>query len=105
MTSCRAWPILLSQKFCEEHTLISQRLRLEILRARLRGERQYVLAQRAGIHPTTLSQILRGSIAVEFGDERIVRLGALLGLSPRSCFVRRRGQIAAQPKNGNAPAA
>lgn len=40
-----------------------------------------------GIHPTQLSQFIHGAVPVRFGDPRLVRLGAALGVNPGDCFT------------------
>jgi hypothetical protein len=70
--------------------VLSERFQLEIMRARLRGVRQYQLAMRVGLHPSSFSQMLHGSIPVELGDPRIIKLGATLGLTAADCFAGQR---------------
>ncbi len=61
---------------------------LSALRTRVQsGERQYRIARRAGIHPTTLSHIVNDALPLRFGDARVVRIGSELGLSPDECFA------------------
>ena len=47
---------------------------------------QYELAWKAGINPTTLSQILIGYIRPKYGDVRVIRVGKLVGLKECECF-------------------
>lgn len=47
---------------------------------------QYQLAWEAEVHPVVLSQIITGYIKPRYGDERVVRIGRLLGLEPSECF-------------------
>lgn len=50
---------------------------------------QYKLAWEANTHPVVLSQIITGYIKPGDGDERVIRIGKLLGLEPTECFVGR----------------
>ena len=47
---------------------------------------QYLLAHRAGLHPSTLSKILRGIEKVLPGDSRVLRIGKLLGIPESELF-------------------
>ena len=44
------------------------------------------LAQLVGMSESTMCRIVRRRSRVRYGDERIVRLGRLLGLEPEQCF-------------------
>ena len=44
------------------------------------------IAFQAGVHPNVLSKIMSGAVRVKEGDERVIRVGKLLGLSERECF-------------------
>ncbi len=48
--------------------------------------RQYKVAQAAGVNPTTLSQIINGSLRVRPGDERVIAVGRIVGLKATECF-------------------
>jgi hypothetical protein len=50
------------------------------------GERQYRLAQKLNMHPSTLSCWVNGIVPVPVDDPRILELGALLGLAASECF-------------------
>ena len=63
--------------------MISQRLRSAVKKS---GLRQYRLAHGIGVHHSTLSCWLNGISAVETGDPRVLRLGALLGVPAAECF-------------------
>lgn len=63
--------------------MISQTLRERVKLSRLRS---YEIAQKAGIHPSTLSKIVCGIERVERGDRRVLSIGKVLGLSPEDCF-------------------
>jgi len=53
---------------------------------KLDHRKQYMLAWEADVNPTTLSQILTGYIRPKYGDNRVLRVGELLGLRPEQCF-------------------
>ena len=55
----------------------------------------YRIAQRAHIHPTTLSKLLHGYERVRPNDPRVISIGRLLGLSAAECFASSDGQILA----------
>lgn len=63
--------------------MISQRLRFAVKTSPIR---QYKLARGIGVHHSTLSCWLNGISAVQSGDPRIVKLGAILGVPARECF-------------------
>lgn len=65
---------------------VSEELRLAVAKARVSGLRQYHMALTIGCHPSTLSALLSGALPVQEGDERIVRLGAALGVPRERCF-------------------
>lgn len=46
----------------------------------------YRLALNAGIHPTLLSKWVIGAQPARKGDERLIRIGRLLGLEPHEVF-------------------
>jgi hypothetical protein len=48
---------------------------------------QYQLAWKAEVHPVVLSQMITGYIKPRRGDERVIRIGEILGLTPSECFV------------------
>lgn len=43
-------------------------------------------ANMVGVAPCTLSQWLHGRIRVRPGDDRVIRIGRVLGLKPEECF-------------------
>ena len=53
---------------------------------KLSEEPAYKIAQEAGVDPNFLSKVLRGIIQVKSGDERVVRIGRILGLKEAECF-------------------
>jgi hypothetical protein len=44
------------------------------------------IAAEAKVNSNTLSRIISGSLRVRNGDERVIRVGRVLGLSPADCF-------------------
>ena len=64
--------IMLSQKF--------------VSTIRLHNLRSYKIAQKAGIHPSTLSKLINGIEKIYPNDKRILRIGKVLGLKPVECF-------------------
>jgi DNA-binding transcriptional regulator YdaS (Cro superfamily) len=50
------------------------------------GKREYKVAIQAGLHPSTLSQLINGAARVKPNDPRIISVGAILGLKPHECF-------------------
>ena len=67
--------------------MANERLRLELLKLRANGTRQFQIARAAGFHPSQLSQILGGAISIKPNDPRVVRLCRLVGLSKAEAFV------------------
>ena len=63
--------------------MISKKLKRAV---RLSPHRNYKIARAAGVHPSTLSQILCGIVRVKNGDERVIRIGKVLGLKPDECL-------------------
>ena len=64
--------------------MLSDRLRTAV---RLSSERQYRLAHRIGVHPSTLSQWLIGFAEPKAGDARVIALGRLVGVPESECFA------------------
>ncbi len=62
----------------------------ETFLARLRSSRtpMYRLAAKAGTDPFWVSRLVSAALAVKARDERIVRLGRLVGLGPNEVFER-----------------
>jgi hypothetical protein len=48
--------------------------------------KSYEIANKAGIHYTTLSQIINGVQDVKPGDKRVLKVAKILGLEPEDCF-------------------
>jgi len=63
--------------------MISKKLRNAV---KLHPEKQYRLAWRVGMNPTTLSQFMTGYSRPKYGDPRVIAIGKLVGLKPEECF-------------------
>jgi len=48
----------------------------------------YRIAQATGVNPNTLSRLINGIDPVKPGDQRIVAVGRVLGVTPAQCFAR-----------------
>ena len=57
-----------------------------IIRLKLHSDPAYRIAQMAGVNPTTLSKLINGAEPTRPGDERILRVGRILGLEPDEVF-------------------
>ena len=66
--------------------VVSETLKVAIIKRRAPGVRQYQLARQAEINPSVLSAILNGIVDARPGDQRVIRLGQVLGLRPAQCF-------------------
>jgi hypothetical protein len=53
---------------------------------RLSGEPNYRTARKAGLHPSTLSQLVLGISNIQNNDSRVIAIGRVLGLQPSECF-------------------
>ena len=53
---------------------------------KLGSEPAYRIAQKAGISPSTLSQLICGIVKVKPQDPRIIAVGNVVGLSAEDCF-------------------
>ena len=53
---------------------------------KLSEEPAYLIAQRAGLNPTTLSKLISGAERLRRDDPRIVAVGRELGLTAAECF-------------------
>ncbi len=63
--------------------MVSKRLRDAI---RLSDRRAYIIAHEAGVHPSTLSRLINGIERVQPGDERVVKIGRVVGVPAKECF-------------------
>ncbi len=59
-----------------------------LIRLKLHESPAYKIAQAAGVNPNTLSRLINGIDPVKPGDQRIVAVGRVLGVSPAQCFAR-----------------
>ena len=57
-----------------------------IIRLKLHRDPAYRIAQMAGVNPTTLSKLINGAEPVRPDDDRILRVGRILGLEPEEVF-------------------
>ena len=57
-----------------------------LIRLKLNDEPIYRICQRAGVNASTLSRLINGIDPVKPGDERIIRVADVLGLSPEEAF-------------------
>ena len=57
-----------------------------IIRLKLHSDPAYRIAQMAGVNPTTLSKLIHGAEPIRQADERILRVGRILGLAPEEVF-------------------
>ena len=48
------------------------------------------IAFAAGVHPNVLSKIMSGAVRIKTDDTRVIRIGAILGLSKKECFEENR---------------
>jgi len=62
---------------------ISRQFRLAVLLSDLKA---YQIAQRAGLHPSTLSRLINGIDRLRPNDQRVVAVGRVLGIQPEDCF-------------------
>lgn len=65
-------------------TSISRTFLIEL---KMNSQPQYRIAQAAGIHPNMLSKLIHGAVPVRPDDERLVRVGQVLGLSKEEVFA------------------
>lgn len=63
--------------------MVSQKL---IAAIKLNPNPAYKIAWSAGINPTTLSKLINGIEKPKLGDQRIIKVGKALGISPEECF-------------------
>jgi hypothetical protein len=46
----------------------------------------YVIAHEAKMHPSMLSNIINEALNIKDGDERVISIGRVVGVSPKDCF-------------------
>jgi len=61
----------------------------EIMKFKLKtsGVAMHKLARRAGVKPQTFYALHSGIATCRHNDERVIAVGALLGLTPAECFA------------------
>ena len=57
-----------------------------IIALKLHKKPAYVIAQEAKIDPSMLSKMIRGIVKVKPGDQRVLAVGRVLGITPKDCF-------------------
>lgn len=57
-----------------------------IIKLKLHKEPAYRIAQMAGVNPTTLSKLIHGAEPIRPDDDRLLRVGRILGLEPDQVF-------------------
>ena len=68
---------------------ISDAVRVALFNLRARGVRQYVLAQRAGLHPSLLSNLINGAVPIHPNDPRVLKIAAAVGVPAEQAFCNR----------------
>jgi hypothetical protein len=63
--------------------MVSSRFRAAV---KLADRPAWKIAYEAGIHPNVLSKIMSGATKIKEGDERVIRVGNIIGLEPEDCF-------------------
>jgi len=58
-----------------------------VIAAKLSALPMYRIAQKANLHPSTLSKIITGAERITPNDRRVLAVAKVLGLSPEQCFV------------------
>ena len=53
---------------------------------KLSETKNYRIAHKAGLHPSTLSSLLNGIEKVKPNDKRVIAVGRVLGISAGECF-------------------
>jgi hypothetical protein len=53
---------------------------------RMADKPAWQIAIKAGVHPNVLSKIMSGALPIRKGDDRVLRIARVLGLSERMCF-------------------
>ncbi len=46
----------------------------------------YVVAKKAGLSQSSMSQLLRGIVEHQENDPRVIAIGKVVGVSPEDCF-------------------
>ena len=66
---------------------VSSTLRAAVWAARASGRKQHVLARAAGLPPTVFSAVINDIVPVRAGDERVLRIAAIVGVRPSEAFT------------------
>jgi hypothetical protein len=67
---------------------VSKKLKLELLKRRAAGAKQYEIAKSAKVHPTILSSLINDALPLKDDDQRVLRLAVVLGVAARHAFER-----------------
>jgi hypothetical protein len=67
----------------EKGSMVSQKLKNAV---KTNLEPAYKIAQKANLSQSMMSQLLNGIVDVKHGDERVIRIGKVLGLEESECF-------------------
>ncbi len=70
-----------------------------IIKLKLHSDPAYRIAQMAGVNPTTLSKLIHGAEPIRPDDDRLLRVGRILGLEPDEIFVSREVALAARGRS------
>ncbi len=62
---------------------VSKKLRAKI---KLNNIPAYRIAQLAGMDPSTLSKLICGISTIKPNDQRVIKVGEILGISAEECF-------------------
>ena len=57
-----------------------------LIELKLSDQPQYKIAQQAGLHPNLLSKLVNGAVPIKPDDERLLRVGEVLGLTAKEVF-------------------
>ena len=63
--------------------MVSKKLKAAV---KLSDKKLYVIAHEAGMHPSMLSNIINEALNIKDNDERVIKIGKVLGLEPEDCF-------------------
>ena len=68
-----------------------------LIKLKLHKEPAYRIAQRAGVNPATLSQLITGALRLQANDERVIAVGRILDLKDNECFEHNAGRAIVNP--------
>jgi hypothetical protein len=74
------------------YATVSQKIRSAVWERRAAGEKQHSLARAADVDPATFSSLVNNIIPVRAGDERVLRIAAVLSIDPADAFDRSRAR-------------